>query len=229
MKKLLLILLALAMCVSMCACSKTDSQNENNSTVENSNDESSISEPNVTYYHLGDTVSTDIVKFRLDDAAFAIALVNGGEKGFTPKEYDPVEDQKNPFVAKKGQTFVFYEYTVENLDRAYQQMHVGNFVTIEHNEQLYNTISRNKAIYYYKSCNHTDYFSKKQIIAEPYTWYMNLFGEDVALNTGEKQSHRVCIELNTEIANLNDDFIITFSLPTSSGEKMSFSYRINAN
>ncbi len=221
MKKLLLMLLALTMCVSMCACGGDKNKSDasaSESTSENSNEESRISEPEVTYYYIGDTVSTDIVEFTLDDAAFAIALNNNsGDNYCTPKEYDAEEDYRNPYVANIGETLVFYEFTIKNLDRTTHIMALSS--TVEYNDQQYDERDINKALYYHSNTSNKD----------PYVWYMDKVTESVALYAAETESHRAYTTIKTDVADLNDNFAITFSLSTSSGEKESFTYLINAN
>ncbi len=232
MKKLLLILLAFTMCVSMCACGESKSEGDvsaSKSISENSNEESSIAEPEVTYYYIGDTVSTDIVEFTLDDAAFAIALVNNsGETYCTPKEYDPDKDQKNPYVAKKGQTIVFYEYTIKNLDRTSLKFYVTNLATIKYNETLYEGNNQNCAVYHYDINKYYDQYGKLKT-EEPYVWHIENTSSGFFVDASAKQSHRTYFIIGTEVSDINDEFAITFNLPTSSGEKESFTYLINAN
>lgn len=215
------------MCVSMCACG--EEENESTLSLTKSNDESNIAEPEVTYYKIGDTVSTDIVEFTLDDAAFAIALENTTGEGYcAPKEYDREEDQRNPYVAKKGQTFVFYEYTMENLDRTALNVYVRELASIKYNEIQYEGTNQNKAAYYYDINEYYDQYGKL-ITEEPYVWHMDIFSSDIMISATEKESHRAYLEVKTEVSDLNDEFAITFNLPTSNGEKESFTYLVNVN
>ena len=140
MKKALSLLLALVMCLSLCACGGGS----------NTPDTPKATEPPETYYHIGDTVSTNLFSFTLDAATLAIALENThGENFGNPKEYNPQEDNGNPYVAPTGHTYAAFTYTVENISRSSEEFHGGNFVKVIYKDTEYTTTLDDCAVLYH--------------------------------------------------------------------------------
>lgn len=238
MKKFLLLLLTLSICISACACGNdaqsdssqievsSDTVSETSSDVVSQTSDETISdesesEPIENYYKIGDTVSTDIAKFTLDEAVFAIALNNTtGDTYRTPKEYDPKKDAKNPYVAATGHTFAYFSYTLENLDRANLNISLENLVKVEYNNETYKK-AKTGAVYYYQPHEYLDNMNIKT--KEAFKWHSN-YSSNTILDVGHKESYRSYIDVAENITDLTSAFKLTVSLPSSSGKKVSFTF-----
>lgn len=106
-----------------------------------------------TIYHVGDTVSTDVVEFTLDNAALALALENTMDESYgLPKDYDATEDAQNPYVAPTGTTFAAYGYTLKNLDRSSRTVSLqGENVNVELDGKNYDLNSYDGQEWYEKN------------------------------------------------------------------------------
>ena len=227
MKKLLALMLSAVLMVSLAACGggeKTDIPSDNDVTLEVStpshSENPATTDPTDTetqYYQIGDTVSTDIVEFTLDEAELAIALSNMQDETYgMPKEYSPQEDAQNPFVAATGHTYATFTYTLSNLDRTSFN---GELPLV--------------------SAQYQDAASDKQVdcaelSAESGVWESNgnnpvspVYSWHFVLKVGEQRSFRSFIDLPVEADTLTDSFILTAELPVSDGSTANFSYLID--
>lgn len=226
MKRIWALILALVLMLALAACGggeKTDITSDSDTTSETntpSNSENpATADPTETetqYYQIGDTVSTDIVEFTLDEAELAIALSNMQDETYgMPKEYSSQEDAQNPFVAAKGHTYATFTYTLNNLDRTSFN---GELPLV--------------------SAQYQDAVSDKQVdcaelSAESGVWESNgnnpvspVYSWHFVLDVGEQRSFRSFIDLPVEAESLTDSFILTAELPVSDGSTASFSYLI---
>ena len=161
MKKILSLLLALVLCLSLCACGGETSKET---------------------YHLGDTVSTDIFEFTLNEATFAYALNNvKGENFFAPKEYNATNDKDNPYVADTGKTFIAITYTITNTGRTTTQFYKGGFFTAKYNGKTYPAIG----VLTLNASNKSD---------------------NVLVEAGATESNRAYAEISVDVENLTDAF-----------------------
>ena len=101
MKKLLTLALAAVLALALAACSGGTSGPQAQ--------EETPASPEPEYLSPGDTVSTDILTFTLDEAQLAVALDSTLNENYAePKEYDPQTDAQNPFVAATGHTYAAF-------------------------------------------------------------------------------------------------------------------------
>lgn len=208
MKKVLSLILALVLCLSLCACGSSSKT-----------------------YLIGETVSTDIFSFTLDAAALTIALNNvTNDDYYLPKEYNPADDSDNPYVASMGKTWVGFTYTVQNLNRDSSEFHSGGFVRIKHNGKNYGSIGalhcEDGAYYLYADQRVMD-TSGSLITEKAGKWYRG-GASNMLLMVGAKETRRSYVELDADIANLNDEFYLTVLVPNSKGKTESFTYYIPA-
>ena len=181
MKKAISLLLALVMCLSLVACGGGTSKET---------------------YHLGDTVSTDIFEFTLDEATFAYALNNvKGENFFAPKEYDATNDKGNPYVADTGKTLIAITYTITNTGRTTTQFYKGGFFTAKYDGKTYPAIG-------VLTLNASDK------------------SDNVLVEAGTTETNRAYAEIGVDVENLTDGFTITVQIPNSSGKTEKFTYTI---
>ncbi len=205
MKKTTAILLAIVICISLTACGSSS---------------------NSDYYKLGETVSTDIFEFTLNAAEFTVAINNiTDEAYFTPKEYDPNSDDNNPFVAPVGHTYVAFSYTVENLNRASSEFHDGSFASVKYDGKKYGKMDEG-AYFQYDNEQYLDTDGKLKT-RKGGAWYSDP-GNNLLLSTGEKETRRAFIDVETEIKDLTEDVEITVKIPNSEGKEEAFTFLITA-
>ena len=181
MKKTISMLLALVMCLTFVACGGGTAKET---------------------YHLGDTVSTDIFEFTLDEAIFTYALNNTkGENFFAPKEYDAANDKSNPYVADTGETLIAIKYTITNTGRTTTQFYKAGFFTAKYAGKTYPAIG-------VLTLNASDK------------------SDSVLVEAGATESNRAYAEIGVDVENLTDGFIITVQIPNSKGKTEKFAYTI---
>lgn len=180
-------------------------------------------------YHIGDTVSTDIVEFTLNDSQLAIALDNVyrtnkvvNENYLKPKEYNAEEDSQMPsaFVTNLGETYVYMEFTVEAIERS--NVMIGSIT----NSEKYVTIQYNNNKY---SAEPTLGLAKK--LKGSGNSFINVWQKPslsyISESRGEKEQFRAYTTIKETIENLKDKYYITFKLPNSQGKTQNFTYVIN--
>ena len=221
MKKALSLILALVMCLSLCACG---GGNDTPETTKAPTTEANT--PSETYYQIGDTVSTNLFSFTLDAATLAIALENThGENFGNPKEYNPQEDNRNPYVAPTGHTYAAFTYTVENISRSSEEFHGGNFVKVIYKDTKYTTTLDDCAVLYHQE--HQYYSNGSMHTEKANTWYSNP-SNNMHVDAGEKQSRKTCADFAIEADSLTDAFYLCVSIPSSTGKEV-FTYQIPAS
>ncbi len=205
-----------------CGINRDKIDDSSNSALETNE---TTSEEERRYYKLGDTVSTDLFEFTLDEAKLAIALNNIiDENFFTPKEYDAQDDKNNMFVAPKGHTYAAFTYTITNLDRASTNSSDNGFgVVAEYDGQTY-WGRKDGAYFLYQDHRFMDMYGKMRIESAG-KWYRNE-SSNYILDPSEKRVLRACIDIGVNVANLSDGFKLTVQLPDSSGDKQEFTYML---
>ena len=184
------------------------------SSVSSEDNEDSLQVP-VKEYHLGETVSTDILEFTLDYAEFAISLHNGtaGDWNYIclPKDYDSVKDSNSCFVAAIGHTLISLQFTAKNLNRvdtSFANTNNPAFLTVHYQETDYAW-----------ECNSGLYPSK-----DGYDW--NGVEHEARIKPQETLHFRTSADIATSVGNVSDPFLITFALPMSTGEVEQFMYSV---
>lgn len=218
MKKIIAFLLVTLMCLSFAACGSEQSNNSNEQ-------ETTEAKESVTYYKLGDTVSTDIFEFTLNSAEFTIALNNVNDNNFfTPKEYDQQSDAKNPYVAPVGHTYAAFSYTVSNLNRASCEFHNGSFATVNYEGNTYNSLEEG-AYYLYADRNYIDVDGKMKT-EKAGEWYSGP-AVNLRMDAGEKATRRAYVDVAADVKDLTADVEITFAIPNSDGSKTEFAFLVS--
>ena len=219
MTKMISLLLALVITLSLCACGDTNPSPTGNPTAQ------ATTEPTIpeTYYNIGDTVSTNLFNFTLDAATLAIALENThGDTLGDPKEYNPQEDSKNPYVAPTGHTYVAFTYTVENISRSSESFHGGDFVKVIYKDTEYTTTLDDVAVLYYQE---NQYYSNGSMHTQAANvWYSCDVG-NMLVGAAEKQSRKASADFAIEADSLTDAFYLRISIPSTNG-KETFTYQI---
>ncbi len=246
LKKILILLLTGVMVLSLAACGEKSGTSA--STGSDTNTPSSTTQPEAK--RLGDSIETDILRITLDNAQFAIKLNSSysdsdprqlSDDYFTAEEYDPVNDVNSLYVAPKGHTYVAIEYTVECLDRSAVYFDGGtNYdendhyylsgITVEYAGEKYSTVNRphiNSPVY------ETNYGCHKD--ADSSLWLRD-FSSTILVSAGEKSQYRGYIDIPVDVDDLDDDFALIFTLPSSEsttvndgpGPTVEFKYLVTA-
>lgn len=180
---------------------------------------------NETYYHIGDTVSTDIAEFTLNDSQLTIALSNVvDDTYYSPREYDAERDAINPLVAKTGHTFVYVDFTLSAIDRSSISVNDNAY----HNGDLYKISYNGKT-----SKGNFEIGAEKTISSNDFGKVVNGEWErrtntvaGITISKGGKSQFRGYADIEN-IENLKDKYYITFKLPNSQGKTQDFTYVIN--
>ena len=229
MKKRLSLILATVLILSLVACGSDNGSNETpgnsvNATLPETSNSTVEPEEETQYYQLGDTVSTDIIEFTLDEASMTIALSSVyDENFFTAKEYDAQNDADNPYVAPKGHTYAAFTYTVTNLDRASVKFHNGSFASVEYADEIYSELEEG-AYFLYQDAEYLDSNGKLQK-DEANTWH-SYPSENLLLSVGETETRRAYVDMTVDVEDMSSDFKLIVEIPTSDGTKSSFTYLI---
>ena len=219
--------LGVASILGLAACGNTTANQD--STAQETEEE-------VTKYAVGDTVETDLVKFTLSNACFAIALGNSFPIGcdfngntaygsgyseleyFAPKEYIAEDDSDNPYVAPKGNILVYVEMTIENLDRTSLEIDEGldeEFATLHYNGEDYQI----------------DIFEDKNkqygIKADTEGNWEQLGVSNLLLSASSTAIYRAYYCYPVEPESLDEPFEITFQLPKSDDTTEFFTFAVN--
>lgn len=214
MRKILSIFLITVMCLSMVACASEE------------NAEEKVKESEIEKYHMGDTVSTDIIEFTLDNAEFAIACDDNFNSSnyMMPKEYNADADTNNLNVASVGETLVAVTFTVKNNNRT--SLDVAN-VFNDGWELLWNISYNSEQFELMEQFNdvHGIKFNCAAVLEEGTDWCRLDTLNDV-IGAGETVSYRTYGRIATEVERLDDSFEIDINIPNSKGEDEHFIFVI---
>ena len=183
-----------------------------------------IKETDTRYYKIGDTVSTDITEFTLNDSQLTIVLSSIINENYgLPKEYDARNDTNNIFVANTGHTLAYMDFTISNIGRGGELNVNGSIGSVKYDNKFY----VGKSNYPTRGL-----IAEKLEVATGYNKVAsNKWERMTAVNSllfpNEKASFRYCIDIDKEITNLKDKYYITFNLPNSEGKTTPFTYVIN--
>lgn len=212
-KTKLMIIIPIVIVVIIAVMGIVEFTNKDKGTRDNKTEESKT--PEITY-KIGDTVSTDIAEFTLNDSQLTIALSNtNDETYYLPKEYNAERDARNPYVASTGRTLVYIDFTLSAIDRS--QVNTKVPFTVDYNGKDYFCTSN------------TGY--EKKIKSSRYTInneWKKFSSSNILLFTNESSQFRGYGSIEVNIDNLKDKYYITFELPNSEGKTQDFTYVINA-
>ena len=197
MKKGIALLLALAMCLSLCACGGAAASKET-----------------VAKLALGETASTDITEFTLEDAEFAYYLHNTVDNDYL-KATD-TSDSRNPYVAKVGTCYVSVTFTLTNKDR-------GGYLDYPGESEW--TVSYKDIDY---SMGRIDFSSSAILDIDTGKLIDNYQMRNYLLDAGRTVTFRAFGVINVDPENLTDAFDFTVSILNSSGEPEYFTYSVPA-
>lgn len=216
-KRLLAMLLALVL-LSLVGCGTTEETVATQTEVEEEEvvEEEVVEE--VSYFSLGDTVSTNIAEFTLHSAEFAIALNNSmlyssgqystPDDYYTPAEYDASADTRGMDVAPTGKSFVYICATIKNNDRGSSlNLEDGIFYVTYEGETSYLDI---------------DFGATNEYDAgwEKYT------SSNLLVSSGKSTTVRTSGEFSLEPDSLEDTFILMVKLPNSDGDWEEFLFEV---
>lgn len=172
-------------------------------------------------YKIGDTVSTDIAEFTLNDSKLTIALSNlSDETYYTPKKYDSEKDKMNPYVANTGHALVYVDFTLSAIDRTTIDVNGGSST-----KNLVNIL--------YKGETYSSNFKiglEKRLIDNMYNTngkWEEYTPSNILLTAGNKSQFRGYAYYELKTTNLEDTYYLIFNLPNSDGKTTPFTYIIN--
>lgn len=220
MEKMVPLILAAVLMLSLSACGEGGNIASDSGEVTTGGSNSGA---DTQYYDVGETVSTDIVDFTLNDCDLSIYASATADKGFL----QPVEEE-TMFGAKVGTSLIIPSFTIINKDRS------GNIEIKDQGSDL----NLNWTVLY----NGEEYKVTQYDLNFDGMFGMDLFPAAIIdpdsgdmieendtnnylLDAGETISFRTTGIIGVEPETLNDEFILTISLPSSSG-KESFTYLV---
>ena len=209
MKKIVSLLLVGIMCISLSACTGSTTETK---------------EVDVVKYSIGDTVSTDIFDFTLENAEFAIACENDlTSKYLEPKEYDASSDSGNPYVASIGETLVALTFTIKNNNRT--SMNIAS--SFGDWDLTWNVSYQNEDFMLLNQWydTHDLDLDPAAVSSNGTTWERQDTENDV-LEAGDVKTYRTYGRISTDVENLTDSFEITVNVPTGSQEDEMFVFVI---
>ena len=162
-------------------------------------------------YKLGEVVETDVARVQLISGDYSYALSRTGDDRGIPKEYDPTNDDNNPYVAAKGNTLVAFTFFLENLDRSSIDL-AGSFndtfIEVEHDGKKYS--------------NEIEFV----VESEDYLNWESHSSMNILLMAGKKNYYRAYMNIETDVIDFKSDVKIIFHLPSSNGKTKKFTYNV---
>lgn len=217
--------LCLALGLTGCAAGTTPQQGEDEAVAADESEgteessERAADEAQVTY-HVGDTVATDLVEVTLEDAGFAIAMESSWPFGegtspsedhlLTPKEYDPTDDAKNPYVASKGHTLVYLAFSANNLDR--NSLALDYVASAEYGGEVYGSWEISADDHWYEV--RTDFTHAAYVVG------------NILLSTENPSQYRGYFDIPVEPESLDETFLLTLYLPNPDGSLSAFVFEV---
>lgn len=213
MKKMIALLLALVMSLSLCACG-----GGNNSVEET---------PTVPTLALGETASTDLAEFTLENSQFTYYVSNVGST-----YVEPTEEPNELFAASIGHCYVSLTFTITNKDRGGSISYAGGFAewepnwTVSYGDTDYPVKGfdlNNNAGYNYINLSVAAVIDKESgnVLAKNGT--MNYL-----LSAGETVTLRTFGIIDVEPESLTDGYDFTVEVLNSQGEYEYFTYTVPA-
>ena len=174
---------------------------------------------------MGDTVSTDLVDFTMDKAAFSYYASSVKNNTYT----EPIEESSGGiFTTNKGHTFICMTFTMTNNDRS--RLDVGGSFAgyklkwnVDYKEQSYDI----REFDLNNKDGRPDFGFVWSAISSDETRWEAYSSSNLIMDAGEKVTVKTLGQVNFEPQNLNDGFEITISLPNSSGGDEYFTYVVN--
>ena len=214
MKKVLSLMLAAALMLSLAACGGTENTSSDSGEAAASG---SNSGDDTQYYNVGETVSTDIVDFTLNDCDLSIYASATADKSFL----QPVEEE-TMFGAKVGSSLIIPSFTVVNKDRSGnieikdQSSDLNLNWTVSYNGEEYRVTQYDLN---FDGMFGMDLFPAAIIDPESGDMLEENDTNNYLLGAGETISFRTIGIIGVEPETLDDEFTVTIGLPSSSGKE----------
>lgn len=229
MKRTLAFLLALVMALSLCACSGTEApaettpaRSEPTAAVETEPVETEPveTEPELPKVNLGDTISTDIWDFTLNDAVLSIYASSTTDGTYAK----PVDKESGIYVASVGRNLTCLSFVVKNKDRGHLSIGDGG--------------SGDWSLRTLSIVNGEDEYPIKGFDLNNKDGFGGLSMDCGTINGQKYGSHNYIMDggqtiivqivgiVGVEAENLPDTFYLKVGVPNSSGETEYFEYEI---
>lgn len=178
---------------------------------------------------LGETVSTDIVSFKLNYAKMSIYAKTYKSNGFASFLPSDTELTGETETANKGKTFVLLDYSLTNLDRT----KILNFVYkvyVVYKGERYEQEGYGAAVE--NIDNYTNYIyedSSKYPYIAPLNNSPTGSKTSYWCDTNETWRYRDWREIDTDVESLDDTFDIIVEIKNSKGEFEEFEYKVSSD
>lgn len=243
MKKKVLMVVVGAISILLAACgsngTKETSSNDNSGTVENhyfidgkeltedeynqyiSDKEQQQELEEIIKYNLNDTVSTDIIDFKLVNAEFSYYASSINNDTYCK----PVENTNGIFVTNKGHTFVCMTFVITNKDRA--SISIADYSGFPlYFDVIYNNEHFDLRAFDLNNADGRNYLSLQYALIRNSDKLVKSDSNNKILSAGETLTIQTLGQINTEPSNLTDNFEMLIRLPNSKGETEEFIYTI---
>ncbi len=205
MKRIIALVLSLTMILALCACGEEE-----------------------TKLAVGETASSDIAQFTLENAEFAYYLSNTVDESYLV----PTDDANEMFAASTGHCFVSLTFTLTNIDRGGSLSFGGSFedpwrpnfvLEYEGKEYPVNSYSLNNKDGETFSLTHAAIIDKETAANINEIDTMNW-----PLDAGSTVTIRAAGVVAVDPENLTDGFELSVNVPNSKGEYETFTYAVPA-
>ncbi|MBQ6935511.1 MAG: hypothetical protein IJN49_03080 [Clostridia bacterium] len=219
MKKTLSLILAITLCFTLCACSSNDTEEETTSTETNTEV--------VTKYSLGETVSTNLAEFTLENSSLTYYVSNN-----STNYVEPTDTPNTLFAASVGHCYVSVTFTITNKDRG-GSISFASFAS-EWDPKWsvsYNGVDYPVKGYSLNDNAGTDYINLGfSAIVEKGTGntIRKHTSQNYLLSAGETITIRTFGIIDVDPQNLTDGFEFTVGVPNSNNEYEYFTYVVPA-
>ncbi len=218
MKKALSIILALTLCITLCACSSNNTETES-TTIPTTEAE--------TKYSLGETVSTNLAEFTLENSSLTYYVSNN-----STNYVEPTDTPNTLFAASVGHCYVSVTFTITNKDRGGSI----SFASFGSEWDPKWSVSYNGADYTVKGyslndnagTNYINLGYSAIIEKESGNVIKTHTSQNYLLSAGETVTIRTFGIIDIEPQNLTDGFEFTVGVPNSNNEYEYFTYVVPA-
>jgi len=214
-KKIYKIATILTLALALCACSKEEKADNDTTEI------ASTEEPTIKY-SLGDTVSTDIMEFTLDNAEFSFYASSVNDETYAT----PVEKTSGIFQTNKGHTFVCMKFQIKNTDRG--GINIGDVG--ENHFNPYIVYKGEKHDIKGFDLNFEDgvaFTFRWSLCGSSYNNMKKFESSNILMDSEEKLAIQTLGQINTEPNALTDGFEFVIELENSAGEIETFTYVID--
>lgn len=238
-KVLITVVLAISILLAACGSNETKETSNNSGTVENhyfidgkeltedeynqylADKEQQPESEEITKYNLNDTISTDIIDFKLVNAEFSYYASSINNDTYCK----PAENTNGIFATNKGHTFVCMTFVITNKDRA--SISIADYSGFPlYFDVIYNNEHFDIRAFDLNNADGRNYLSLQYALIGNSDKLVKSDTNNKILSAGDTLIIQTLGQINTEPNNLTDNFEMLIRLPNSKGETEEFIYTI---